>query len=384
MENEQGNKIEVYSEKKSSNAVKVLLIVLGVVMVSVISSVGTFFVLIGVLSGGESGSNITYKVESVENPVVAVANIGLPSVVGIKIDYFEQNFFGQLDETYSEGSGIVYTSDGYIITNNHVIEEAADSSSATITVTLYDGTEYEAKIIGRDETTDLALIKIDAKDLKAAKFGDSSEISVGELAVAIGNPLGQEFSGSVTVGYVSALNRSLTIDGTSYKLIQTDAAINPGNSGGALLNAKGEVIGINSAKITTTAVEGLGFAIPSNDALTIIEELKVNGKIIRPYIGIKGISLDEQTAKRNKLVEGVYVAKAYTNAPAGQAGIQKGDIIVEFDGEKVKTIDELNILKNQKKIGDTVSLKIYRSGKYEDVVLTLTSDEQAFSDDVTN
>ena len=374
---QKSSEVKVY--KDSSDTKKIIGISLVVaIIVSLISSSLTYFL---VSNGGitKTLSDITYNVEGVENPVVAVSKIAGNSVVGVKVDYYEQSFFGQLEEGESEGSGIIYSEDGYIITNNHVIEEAVDSNSATVTITLNDGTEYEAEIIGRDETTDLALLKIDAKGLNAAKFGNSDELQVGELAVAIGNPLGSEFAGSVTAGYISALDRTLTIDSTTYKLIQTDAAINPGNSGGALVNAKGEIIGINSAKISSTGVEGLGFAIPINEALEIIEQLKVTGKIIRPYIGIYGLDLDETTARRNKLVEGVYVYQVYTNTPAQKAGISRGDIIVGIDGKDVTTKQELNEIKNSKNIGDTVELKLYRNGKYETIKVTLDSDENVSS-----
>lgn len=374
---QKNSEVKIY--KDSSDTKKIIGISLVVaIIVSVISSSLTYFL---VSNGGitKTLSDITYSVEDVENPVVAVSKIAGNSVVGVKVDYYEQSFFGQLEEGESEGSGIIYSEDGYIITNNHVIEEAVDSNSATVTITLNDGTEYEAEIIGRDETTDLALLKIDAKGLNAAKFGNSDDLQVGELAVAIGNPLGSEFAGSVTAGYISALDRTLTIDSTTYKLIQTDAAINPGNSGGALVNSKGEIIGINSAKISSTGVEGLGFAIPINEALEIIEQLKVTGKIIRPYIGIYGLDLDETTARRNKLVEGVYVYQVYTNTPAQKAGISRGDIIVGIDGKDITTKQELNEIKNSKNIGDTVELKLYRNGKYETIKVTLDSDENASS-----
>ena len=272
-------------------------------------------------------------------------------------------------------SGFFIDKDGYIITNYHVIEDAQDSTSAAVTVTLSDDQEYEAKIIGCDEVTDLAVLKIEATGLTPATFGNSDDLKVGELAVAIGNPLGQEFAGSVTVGYISALNRSITTDGRTYQLIQTDAAINPGNSGGALVNAKGEVVGINTAKITDTTVEGLGFAIPSNDAVKIVTELKQTGKIIRPYIGIYGIDLDSITARRNKLVEGIYIYQVFSHTPADDAGLSKGDIIVEFDGTKVTTKQELNDLKNVKSIGDKFKIKFYRAGEYHETELVLTGDD---------
>ena len=383
-ENENGSdfKATLVAEKRRRGVPKVIIIIIGIILVSVISSLTTYFLVRGNNTQISAG-NTTYNVENVENPVVAVAQIAGPSVVGVKVDFYEQGFFGELQETSEEGSGIIYSEDGYIITNYHVVEDAISSTSAQVTVTLSNQEEYIAEIIGTDSVTDLALLKIDATGLTPATFGKSSDLQVGELAVAIGNPLGQEFAGSVTVGYISALNRTITTDGRTYKLIQTDAAINPGNSGGALVNAKGEVIGINTVKVTDTTVEGLGFAIPSDDALKIIEELKLTGKIVRPYIGIYGIDMDEATAKRNNLVEGVYVYQVFSGSPAEAAGISRGDIIVEFDGQQVKTKQELNNAKNQKSIGDKVKVKVYRGGDYQELEITLSGDD-GVSSEVTN
>lgn len=383
-ENENGSdfKTTLVAEKRGRGVPKVIIIIIGIILVSVISSLTTYFLVRG-NNAQISVGNTTYNVENVENPVVAVAQIAGPSVVGVKVDFYEQGFFGELQETSEEGSGIIYSEDGYIITNYHVVEDAISSTSAQVTVTLSNQEEYTAKIIGTDSVTDLALLKIEATGLTPATFGKSSDLQVGELAVAIGNPLGQEFAGSVTVGYISALNRSITTDGRTYQLIQTDAAINPGNSGGALVNAKGEVIGINTVKVTDTTVEGLGFAIPSDDALKIIEELKLTGKIVRPYIGIYGIDMDEATAQRNKLVEGVYVYQVFSGSPAEAAGISRGDIIVEFDGQQVKTKQELNNAKNKKSIGDKVKVKVYRGGDYQELEITLSGDD-GVSSEVTN
>ena len=379
------NNIQIISERKINKVPMILVIIIGVILVSVLSSLATYFLVTRGSVQITGANNTTYNVENVENPVVAVAQIAGPSVVGVSVTYYEQSIFGQLAEGESEGSGIIYSEDGYIITNYHVIEDAVNSSSAAVKITLSDETEYQAEIVGTDEVTDLALLKIDPEEkLTPATFGDSSNIQVGELAVAIGNPLGQEFAGSVTVGYISALNRDITTDGRTYNVIQTDAAINPGNSGGALVNSKGEVIGINTIKISDYSVEGLGFAIPSNDALKIIEELKVTGKIIRPYVGIYGIDLDEATATRNRLVEGIYVYQVQDGSPAQEAGLQNGDIIVEFDGQEVKTTQELNDIKNKKEIGDSVHIKVYRAGEYKEGDLVLGSDENASSGTVTN
>lgn len=379
------NNIQIISERKRNKVPMILVIIIGVILVSVLSSLATYFLVTRGSVQITGANNTTYNVENVENPVVAVAKIAGPSVVGVSVTYYEQSIFGQLAEGESEGSGIIYSEDGYIITNYHVIEDAVNSSSAAVKITLSDETEYQAEIVGTDEVTDLALLKIEPEEkLTPATFGDSSNIQVGELAVAIGNPLGQEFAGSVTVGYISALNRDITTDGRTYNVIQTDAAINPGNSGGALVNSKGEVIGINTIKISDDSVEGLGFAIPSNDALKIIEELKVTGKIIRPYVGIYGIDLDEATATRNRLVEGIYVYQVQDGSPAQEAGLQNGDIIVEFDGQEVKTTQELNDIKNKKEIGDSVHIKVYRAGEYKEGDLVLGSDENVSSGTVTS
>ena len=371
-------KIYIKETRKNNN---VAIIVVAIVS-SIIGGLVTYGLIgskIDSLSNSNNSSNgsvTKYEISDVENPVVAIAETAGPSIVGVKVNYMSQGFFGSLKEADEEGSGIVYTEDGYIITNYHVIESAINNSTAKVTVTFAnEDKEYEATIVGGDETTDLAVIKIDATGLTKATIGESSNIKVGELAVAIGNPLGQEFAGSVTVGYISAVNRKITTDGRTYKLIQTDAAINPGNSGGALVNSKGEVIGINTVKISSTETEGLGFAIPSDDAMPIIKELISNGKIVRSYIGISGVNLDETTAKMNNLVQGICVAGVVANSPASQSGIQKGDVITAIEGKEITTMEELNEIKNTKKIGDEVTLKINRSGKEVEVKVKLGTDQ---------
>ena len=317
---------------------------------------------------------VTYKIEQVENPVVAIAEIAGKSVVGIKVNV-KSNVVYQTSSS-SEGSGIIYREDGYIITNYHVIESAIkNSQNSTIYVTFSNSDEeLEAKYIGGDEVTDLAVIKVEKEGLTAATFGDSDSLKVGELAVAIGNPLGQELAGSVTVGYISALNRTLTTDGRTYKLVQTDAAINPGNSGGALVNSKGEIIGINTVKIGATEVEGIGFAIPMNIAKPIIEELILNGKVARPFVGIGTIDVNEITSKIYKIPQGVYIAKIEENSPAEKFGLKVGDVIVKVDGKEIKEMSEFNNIKNTKNIGDKLVLTVNRDGKEIDVELVLASD----------
>lgn len=382
-------KMFIKEKKKMPQGIMIFVVAL---IGSIIGSVLTYLVIdekIGINNnvsntGTTTSTNVKYEITETDSPVVAIAAKAGPSIVGVKVTYTTQSFFGE-QEADEEGSGIIYSEDGYIITNYHVIESAIDNNTAVVEISLPNSDEsYEARIIGGDETTDLAVVKIDKTGLTKAEFGNSSELNVGELAVAIGNPLGEEFAGSVTVGYVSALNREITTDGRTYNLIQTDAAINPGNSGGALVNSVGQVIGINTVKISVTGVEGLGFAIPIDDALPIIKELIENGKIIRPYIGISGMDLDEMTAKRNNLVEGIYVAQVLNGSPAKEAGIQKGDVIVKFEGQEITTMEELNKLKNTKNIGDTVTITVNRSGKEIDLKVTLASDDIDTSASVTN
>lgn len=377
-------------EKKSMPQGLMVLVV--ALIGGIIGSILTYLVIdekldlnnISVNTNNGSSTNVKYEITQTDSPVVAIAAKAGPSIVGVKVSYMTQSFFGT-QEADEEGSGIIYSEDGYIITNYHVIESAINNNTAVVAISIpNDEKTYEAKIIGGDEATDLAVVKIDKTGLTPAEFGESSKLNVGELAVAIGNPLGQEFAGSVTVGYISALNREITTDGRTYNLVQTDAAINPGNSGGALVNSTGKVIGINTVKISVTGVEGLGFAIPIDDAMPIIKELIENGKIVRPYIGISGIDLDEMTAKRNNLVKGIYVAQVLNGSPAKEAGIQKGDVIVKFEGTDTITMQKLNQIKNTKKIGDTVTITVNRAGKEIDIKLTLASDDIDTTASVTN
>jgi serine protease Do len=365
-------------EKKSNNIIVAMIIV--AFITSIVSSAFTYVIMDSNLNnisnaGSNANANIKYEIQEVDNPVVAIAQKCSPSIVGVTVKYVTQTIFGTLDDAGSEGSGIIYSSDGYIITNYHVIAAALSNSTATIDITLPNQEEsISATIVGSDKVSDLALLKIDKTGLTAAEFGKSSDTKVGELAVAIGNPLGLNFAGSVTVGYISAINRKITTDGRTYNLIQTDAAINSGNSGGALVNSKGQVIGINSIKVQETGVEGLGFALPIDDVKPIIEELLTNKKISRPYIGLSGFNLDSKTAERNDLVAGVYVQTVGANTPAQKSGIKSGDIITAIDGQSIETMEKLNEIKNTKKVGDKVKLKIYRQKQNIDVEVTLEED----------
>ena len=324
-----------------------------------------------------------------DTAVLAAGKI-LPSIVGIEITYNVtssspfSSFFGGGPSTSTataSGSGIVISNDGYIVTNNHVVSSESSSvyydiSEATsVKVTLYGDEEnsYEATIVGKDPQTDLAVLKIDKNDLTAAEFADSDTLQVGEFAMAVGNPLA--LGSTITCGVVSALNRKVvdSENGTTYNCIQTDAAINSGNSGGALVNSKGQVIGINTLKVSSTGVEGIGFAIPINSTTDIINQLITYKTVKRPYIGISGRDLNESLAKRYNLAlgTGVYVASVDEFSAAEKAGLKVGDIIIEVDGKKVATMDELNEIKNSHSIGDTIKLKINRDGEEKEISLTL-------------
>ncbi len=329
--------------------------------------------IIGENKSTGSGTS-TIEFGDYDNPVVAIAEKVGPAVVGITVEYEYASFFGTQKAT-QEGSGVIISSDGYILTNNHVVnaETTMGNSEAKINVYLPNSKEpIGATIQGTDKETDIAIIKIDCTDLPYAELGDSEDLKVGELVVAIGNPLGMEFAGSVSVGYISALDRQLTdTTGNSFKLIQTDAAINSGNSGGALVNSKGQVIGINTAKIQGTGIEGLGFAIPVDDIKPIKDDLIKIGRVQRPHIGIYGRNVDEETAKKRNLAVGVYVQTIETFSAAERAGIKVGDVIIEMAGEKVTTMEELNEIKNNYKVGDKIKVVVNREGKQETFELTL-------------
>lgn len=323
----------------------------------------------------------------------------MPAVVGISSEFSTGSaqqsggwYFGmpntQTQPASATGTGIIMTSDGYIITNAHVIydTEYGYGAATSVSVLLSDKTEYDATIKGYDVDTDIAVLKVDAKNLTAAEFGNSDELQVGELVIAIGNPLGFELFGSVTCGIVSALNREITINDKNMNLIQTDAAINSGNSGGPLVNSYGQVIGINSAKMSTTygsaSVEGLGFAIPMTQAQSIIDDLINYGYVKgRPQIGISTEAIDEYTAALYNFPIGLYVRSVTPNGAADQAGIQPGDIIIGLNGEPVSTTDELKKKKDKFNAGDKVTLNISRNGVDMDIKVTLqeiTQGDQIF------
>lgn len=314
---------------------------------------------------------------------VYAANKMLPSIVGIEVEYNVNSLismFGRQSPTSTataSGSGIIISDDGYILTNNHIVATSSSesyyevSAATKMTVTLFnDETKYEAKIIGTDEQTDLAVIKIEKTGLSKAEFADSDNIKVGEFAMAVGNPLGMQ--SSITCGVISAVNREVTdSDGKKFTLIQTDAAINSGNSGGALVNNEGKVIGINTLKLSGTGIEGMGFAIPINATTDITSQLIQYSKVKRPYIGISGMDLTEQIAKANNLVVGIYVKSIDDFSSGEKAGIKIGDVIIEADGKKITTMDELNEVKNSHQIGDEMKIKVNRDGQEKELTITL-------------
>ena len=333
-------------------------------------------------SSQSSGYVDQVSLSNYSDTAVYAANKILPSIVGIEIQYNVTSMFSifggnQTSTATATGSGIIISEDGYILTNNHVVSSSEAeayyqvSEATKVTVTLFnDDTKYEATIVGTDEETDLAVIKIDATGLTPAEFADSDSIKVGEFAMAVGSPLGLQ--STITCGVVSAVNREVTdSDGKTYTLIQTDAAINAGNSGGALVNSEGKVIGVNTLKLTGTDVEGMGFAIPINSTTDITSQLIQYSKVRRPYIGITGMDLDSETANANHLVEGIYVKDVETFSAAEKGGIKIGDVIVKADGKDIKTMDELNEIKNSHQIGDQMTVKVNRDGEERELTITL-------------
>lgn len=310
---------------------------------------------------------------------IYAAQKALPSMVNISVEY-DVNYMGMKKALAGSGSGVILSEDGYILTNNHVISSADSSSfyqvsdAKSIKVKIYgDDTEYSAEIIGTDSQTDLAVLKIDKTGLTPAELGDSSSVQIGEFVLAIGNPYNLDYS--VTAGIISALNREMTVENTTYNVIQADCAINSGNSGGALVNSKGEVIGITTLKLAGDGIEGVSFAIPVNETVPIYKELIEKGKISRPFVGISGIDLDEATAIRNGLTKGIYVDSVVSGSGAEDAGIMAGDVIVSFDGKDVSTMDELNAIKNTKNIGDKIEIKLYRKSELKTFTITLKEAE---------
>lgn len=329
------------------------------------------------ITSSVSGSNVNINIdETAESVVEAVAKKVTPSVVGIRTTTSVRSFFGSSNESTGEGSGVVYSADGYIITNYHVISGAVTNKSGSkievFTDTL-DSDSYEATVVGYNISTDLAVIKINAKGLTPAEFSDSSKLKVGQYVITVGNPGGLEFMDSVTYGVISGLNRVVSSD-SDVKLIQTDAAINPGNSGGALVNTKGQLVGINSSKIVSEEFEGMGFAIPSNTVAEICKNIIEKQNDPEPYLGISvSEKYNSSVLKYYEYPSGAVVSSVADGSPADNAGLAKGDIITEFGGTEISEYSMLESLLQKCKPGDQVSVKIYRSGRYYSTTVTIGS-----------
>ena len=342
---------------------------------------------VGARVGNAGNKVVIHQVERTDSSAAsgtAVASGGMttsqvsemvsPSVVVItteQVVYSQWSWYGQNQVESGAGSGVIISSDGYILTCAHVV-----SGASQITVTIGD-TDYTATVVGEDDTSDVAVLKIDATGLTPATVGDSDSLSVGDSVLAVGNPLG-ELGGTVTSGIVSALNRSVTIQGTSstntMSLIQMDASVSPGNSGGGLFNMNGELIGLVNAKSSSSDAEGLGFAIPINDAIQVAQDLLENGYVSgRPYMGITYIAVtDAQTAAQfNVNAYGVYVVDVVQGGPADKAGLKVGDRIVSIDGTEIAQKDDLGTLMQQHTAGDTLSITVARDGQMQTVSLTL-------------
>ena len=318
----------------------------------------------------------------------------LPSVVGIESTftmtsqssgggYFNFGGFGQAQQPQTSsatatGTGVVITTDGYIVTNAHVIYDTEYNAglASSISVIVNEEERYDAEVIGYDTDYDLAVLKINAKDLVAAEFGNSDELSLGQNVIAIGNPLGFDLMNTVTSGIVSGLNRQITINEKSMTLIQTDAAINSGNSGGPLINKYGQVVGINSSKMSASyseaSIEGIGFAIPSNEASRIVEDIMEYGYVTgKPQLGISCQDIIENISRMYDIPVGVYITAVAEDSAAEKAGLQAGDIITKINDEDVASFEELTAKKNEHKAGETIELTYVRNGAEDKVTVTL-------------
>lgn len=392
--NEKENEIKIIEnpERKRNRKKMITAIIALTINISLIASIfatGYFFGSSGsfldtVLAELKSDNREVDKIleekkddSRIELTTQEIAKLVGPAVVGIVTEVSVVNqFWGTTGSSESSGSGIIFQKDGskyYIITNNHVVEGANKLSIHVAGDRAFDG-----EIVGTDVNTDLAVVRITCEDaLTVAKFGDSSKVEVGEKAVAIGNPLGMEFFGSITQGIISATNRKVKMnDDLTMNYLQTDAAINSGNSGGALVNAYGEVIGVNSAKISASSVEGMGFAIPISEAVVVANDLVKYGYVKgRPVIGITTVDVTPSVAKRYGWPEGVWVNSVLPGSGAQIGGLVRGDIIIEANGKTVRSVTELNAIKNTLKPGDNLKLKVYRENKGElNVIVKLTED----------
>ena len=351
----------------------------------------------------KNSTSTTEAVKKVQEAVVSVINYQSQSS-SLENNFSTQVFGDQSDSSssdelsvYSEGSGVIYKVDGdsaYLVTNTHVIEGAKQ-----IEIMLSDGTKVVGELVGEDTYSDIAVVKISSKNISTvAEFADSDKLTVGETAIAIGSPLGTEYANSVTQGIVSSLSRTVTLTNSngetiSTNAIQTDAAINPGNSGGALINVEGQVIGINSSKISSTSsqsgesVEGMGFAIPANDVVKIINQLEQNGEVVRPALGIRMAALSELSTNAisqlnipSSITNGVVVAKVIDGMPA-QGKLEKYDVITEIDGKEVTSSSDLQSILYGHSVNDSIKVTFYRGTEKKTTTIELTKTTKDLSDE---
>lgn len=389
VDNQPDNRNKVYEVKQNNKKPKssVSTIVISVILSLIIGTASGYFAASNAIKNNKVDSgdsptsssqvNITVD-ETVNSTVTAVAQKVNPSVVGIRTTAAVQNFFGGSTDKSGEGSGIVYSSDGYIVTNYHVIESAVTTANSVIEVYLAEdvSTSYTATVVGYNISYDLAVIKIDKTGLTQVTIADTSQLKVGDYVAAVGSPGGLQYMGSVTYGIISGLNRTVTSSSSdnAVSLIQTDAAINPGNSGGALVNMNGELVGVNSSKIVSESFEGMGFAIPADTVVDICDKIIAKEYDPDPYIGIT--FSETWTAARLQFYGypvGAVVSNVTEGGPAYEAGIRGGDIITEFNGQSITDYEMLNELVAASKPGDMVSAKIYRSGRYYSTAITIGS-----------
>lgn len=355
----------------------ILFVSANVLGVLILACVITYVVVVNIdsinkLLGITSTTTPTVVLTSDENNTVNVVKNAQPSVVSIAVTTTSLSQSGVVSTENNIGTGFVIDAGGWIVTNQHVV---SDTTSAYMIITS-DGTKYDVQSIARDDVYDIAILKIDAKDLPVLTLGDSDAVVVGEDVIAIGTPLG-EYAGSVTKGIISGLHRTVTTSsdwfGSTSKtyedVLQTDAAVNPGNSGGPLLNGQGQVVGINFA--TTSGAENISFALPINKVKTRIEEYRTYGKFIKSYLGVSYQMISAaQASYYTNLVAGAYVVRVDSNSPASEGGIKKGDIITQFGGEAVT--DSLSLLIQKHKAGEKVEVKVYREGAEKTLKVTLT------------
>ncbi|MBE6940052.1 MAG: PDZ domain-containing protein [Ruminococcaceae bacterium] len=371
------------TRKKPTAAMKVTALVLVCALVGGICGFGGSVLAdrmgLGTATLQESGRTVSeVEIKKVDGQTLMtpaeVYAATVNSAVSINVSSVSTNIFGQKVESASSGSGFIITEDGYIATNHHVV-----SGASTINVTLYNGDTYPAKLVGSESDYDLAVLKVEAKDLQAVVMGDSASLNVGDSVLAVGNPLG-ELTFSMSQGIISSCNRAINVDGTPFNMIQVDCSINPGNSGGPLVNLYGETIGIVSAKYSSysdTAVEGLGFAIPIGDVQALIVDIMENGQVTnKAYLSINAGTMTEQMASQFgiDITEGVFVYSVKDGGAGDKAGLRLGDVITKVEDKKITSMSDLTAAKKNYRAGDTVSMTVYRDGEY--ITLSVTFDAQ--------